>query len=186
MENTSTLFLCSLMHSCATRYPKTRRARSRCRNREHATMIVKREARADCFWVLQASAGVVHGLHGVLLLPCAPVAHVLGPAVVLRACGPRAWARCCLARLWPTCLGPCCRPLIVLCWEASHVGCRLCQASAMPKWRVWSKGDARPGRSADYRADAPGLYIAPRCNTSLGGLANQFWCVYGAFLGHQV
>ena len=56
-------------------------------------MIVKREARADCFWVLQASAGVVHGLHGVLLLPCAPVAHVLGPAVVLRACGPRAWAR---------------------------------------------------------------------------------------------
>ena len=47
------------------------------RNREHATMIVEREARADCFWVLQASAGVVHGLHGVLLLPC----------------GPRAWAR---------------------------------------------------------------------------------------------
>ena len=77
MENASTLFLCSLMHSCATRYPKTRRARSRCRNREHATMIVEREARADFFWVLQASAGVVHGLHGVLLLPC----------------GPRAWAR---------------------------------------------------------------------------------------------
>ena len=120
MENASTLFLCSLMHSCATRYPKTRRARSRCRNLEHATMIVEREARADCFWVLQASAGVVHGLHGVLLLPCAPVAHVLGPVLPPAHCSLLGSLTCRISALSSQCYA-----------EVACVELRRCEARAV-------------------------------------------------------